>query len=233
MLDFIERGGIMMYPLLFSSLLAVAIIIERLITLRRKKIIIPEIVSVVEQFNSPDDIELAKNISARYEGPLSNIVSIALENNDLENGEIKELIEDQARQEVGKLQKRLGILETIAAIAPLLGLAGTVLGMIRVFNVIKDQGIGQASALSGGISEALLTTVAGLFIGIPALVFYSYFSRKTESYALEIEKHSNTLFRKLQKLQKIVPAGKTLKAKRPAENLLTEEEILHENRGSS
>ena len=223
----------MMYPLLISSLLAVAIIIERLISLRRNKIIIPEIVSVVEQFNSHNDIELAKNINARYEGPLSNIVSIALDNSELENGEIKELIEDQARQEVGKLQKRLGILETIAAVAPLLGLAGTVLGMIRVFNVIKDQGIGQASALSGGISEALLTTVAGLFIGIPALVFYSYFSRKTESYALEIEKHSNTLFRKLQKLQKNMTGGKTLKAERSSENLISGEEIFHENRDSN
>ena len=200
MLEFFERGGIMMYPLLLSSLLAVAIIIERLIILRRKKVIIPEIVGVVEQFNSVNDLDLAKKICARFNGPMPNIISLALENNALEKNEMRELLEDQGRQEVSKLEKRLGILDTIASAAPLLGLAGTVLGMIRVFNVIKDQGIGQASALSGGISEALLTTVTGLFIGIPALVFYNYFINKTESYALEIEKQSGIMIRKLQHL---------------------------------
>lgn len=114
---------------------------------------------------------------------------------------VKELIEDQGRQEMRKLGKGLGILETVAAIAPLMGLVGTVLGMIKVFGVIKEQGVGQAAALSGGISEALLTTVTGLFIGIPALIFYNYFSHKAENFVLDIEKHSGVLIKKLHRLK--------------------------------
>ena len=201
MLELFERGGVMIYPLVLSSLLAVAIIVERLITLRRKKIIIPEIINIVEQFNSLKDIDLAKNICLRYEGPLPNIIKIGLENSGLDGNEIKELIEDQGRQEIRKLEKGLGILETVAAIAPLMGLVGTVLGMIKVFGVIKEQGVGQAAALSGGISEALLTTVTGLFIGIPALIFYNYFSHKAENFVLDIEKHSGVLIKKLHRIK--------------------------------
>jgi biopolymer transport protein ExbB len=201
MLELFEHGGAMIYPLVLSSLLAVAIIVERLITLRRRKILIPEIINVVEQFNSLKDVDLAKNICSRYEGPLPNIVKIGLENSDLDGDGIKELIEDQGRQEVRRLEKGLGILETIAAIAPLMGLVGTVLGMIKVFGVIKEQGVGQAAALSGGISEALLTTVTGLFIGIPALIFYNYFSHKAENFVLDIEKHSGLLVKKLNSIK--------------------------------
>jgi len=201
MLELFERGGVMIYPLVLSSLLTVAIIVERLITLRRKKIIIPEIINIVEQFNSLKDIDLAKNICLRYEGPLPNIIKIGLENSDLDRNGVKELIEDQGRQEIRKLGKGLGILETVAAIAPLMGLVGTVLGMIKVFGVIKEQGVGQAAALSGGISEALLTTVTGLFIGIPALIFYNYFSHKAENFVLDIEKQSGVLIKKLHRIK--------------------------------
>jgi biopolymer transport protein ExbB len=200
MLEIFERGGIMMYPLVLASVLALAIIIERLLILRKRKIIIPEIITVIEQFNTQDDVKLASNICAKFQGPLSNLIQIGLEHYDLERYEIKELIEDQGRQEVRHLERGMTVLETIAVIAPLLGLSGTVLGMIQVFNVIKDQGIGQAAALSGGISEALITTVTGLFIGIPALIFYNYFTKKAENFVLDIEKYTNILVQKIHKL---------------------------------
>jgi biopolymer transport protein ExbB len=200
MLELFERGGVMMYPLVLSSLLAVAIVVERLITLRRRRIIIPEIINIVEQFNSVKDLDLAKNMCLRYDGPLPRIISLGLENIDLDNRGMKELMEDQGRQEMRELQRGLGILETVAAIAPLMGLTGTVLGMIKVFGVIKAQGVGQAAALSGGISEALLTTVAGLFIGIPTLILYNYFSHKAENFVLDIEKYSGVLIRKLHRI---------------------------------
>ena len=186
MLDYFERGGFMMYPLILSSILAIAIIIERAFILRRKKIIIPEVSNVIEQFKSLKDINLAKNIFAKYKGPLSNLMKTGMDNSDLERYEIKEVIEDQGRQEVRQLERGLTILETIAVISPLMGLLGTVLGMIKVFGVIKEQGIGQAAALSGGISEALITTVTGLFIGIFTLIFYNYFTKKAESFVLDI-----------------------------------------------
>jgi biopolymer transport protein ExbB len=200
MIEIIERGGIMMYPLIFASVLALAIIIERFFSLRKRKIIIPEIISVVEQFSSFKDMELAKNICAKYKGSLSNLIQTGLDNTDLDRAEIKELIEDQGRQEVRHLERGLTILETIAVISPLMGLLGTVLGMIKVFGVIKEQGIGQAAALSGGISEALITTVTGLFVGIPVLIFFNYFSRKAENFVLDIEKYSIILIQKIHKL---------------------------------
>ena len=215
MLEFFERGGIMIYPLVFSSVLAVAIIVERLMALRSRRIIIPEIVNIVEQFSSLKDIDLARNICLRYDGPLPGIIRVGLDNSDLERNELKELAEDQGRQEVRKLKRGLGILETVAAIAPLMGLAGTVLGMIKVFGVIKEQGVGQAAALSGGISEALLTTVTGLFIGIPALIFYNYFSHKAESFVLDIEKHSGVLIKKLHRIKSSAEGGS--QALEPAE----------------
>lgn len=197
MLEWFERGGLMMYPLALASFVAVAIIIERLITLRRKKILIPEIINIVYHFKSSHDVDLARNICTKYSGPLPTLIKVGLDNSDLDRVEIKELIEDQGRQEVRHLEKGLTILETVAVISPLLGLLGTVLGMRKVFEVIKEQGIGQAAALSGGISEALITTVTGLFIAIPALIFFNYYTKKAENFVLDIEKHSNNLIQKL------------------------------------
>jgi len=202
MIEILNKGGLMMYPLILASVLALAIIIERFFSLRKKKIIIPDIINVVEHFSSFQDMELAKNICAKYTGPLSSLIKIGLDNTDLDRAEIKELIEDQGRQEVRHLEKGLTILETIAVISPLMGLLGTVLGMIKVFGVIKEQGIGQAAALSGGISEALITTVTGLFVGIPVLIFYNYFARKAENFVLDIEKYSIFLIQKIGKLNK-------------------------------
>jgi biopolymer transport protein ExbB len=201
MLELFERGGIMMYPLLFASVVALIFIIERAMALRKRKIIIPEIISVVENFSTEKDVEFAKNICTKYSGPLPNLINIALENSASPKAEIRELLEDQGRQDIRSLEKGLGLLETIAAIAPLMGLLGTVIGMIQVFAVIKEQGVGQTAALSGGISEALLTTVAGLFIGIPVLMAYNYFSSKSESLILDIEKYANTLVQKIHKMK--------------------------------
>ena len=190
-----------MYPLALASVIALTIIIERFVTLRKRKIIIPDIINIIENFSSLKDVELARNICAKFVGPLPNLIRVGLDNNDLDHNEVKELIEDQGRQEVRHLERGLGILETIAVISPLLGLLGTVLGMIQVFNVIKEQGIGQAAALSGGISEALITTVTGLFVGIPVLIFYNYFTKKAENFVLDIEKYSTFLIQKLHKIK--------------------------------
>jgi len=197
MIELFERGGIMMYPMALASFVALIIIIERAIILQKKKIIIPDIINVIEQFSSLKDVELARNICSKFNGPLPNLIKVGLDNSDLDRTEIKELIEDQGRQEVRHLERGLTIIETIAVISPLLGLLGTVLGMINVFTVIQEQGIGQASALSGGISEALVTTVTGLFIGIPVLIFYNYFTKRAENFVLDIEKYSNFLIQKL------------------------------------
>jgi len=194
---------LVMIALILCSIISLAIFIEKLLTLRRKKIIVPEIVSVIENIKAPGDVDLAISICEKNKGAFTNIVHIGLKNNHLTKDEMKEMFLDQGRQEARILERGLGILETIAAISPLLGLLGTVLGMIKIFTVISEKGIGQAEALSGGISEALITTVIGLSIGIPTLVFYNYFTDKAENLILDIEKFSNDLMKKLNSFQTI------------------------------
>ncbi len=196
-IDFLSKGGFMMYPLLLSSIIGLSIMVEKMISLRRKKVIIPEIVNVLDNLKNYDDIELANSICKKHKGSFANIIQVGLNNKDLSKEEIKEVLNDHGRQEVFALEKGLGILETIAGISPLMGLLGTVIGILRVFDVIRVKGMGQANMMAGGISEALITTIAGLVIGIPALIVYNYYTNKAEGLILEIEKHSSALLRKI------------------------------------
>ena len=199
--ELFEQGGLMMYPLSLCSILTLAITLERAFSLRRHRIIRGEIVSVIENIKGPEDIGLAVSVCNQYEGPFAQVVRTGLESRYLPPEEIRENIVDQGRQEMGKLQKGIVILETVASVSPLLGLLGTVLGMIKVFREISEVGVGQGNLLAGGIAEAILTTGAGLFIAIPSLVFFNFFSSKAESLVLEIEKYSNALLKKLRGFQ--------------------------------
>jgi biopolymer transport protein ExbB len=200
--SFFLKGGILMLPIAVSSLISLEVIIEKLITLRRKRIIIPEVKSVINSVSSEEDLPLAISVCNQHEGVLSNLMKIVLMQNGKTYEHRKEELSDRGRQEIRSLEKGLGVLETIAAVTPILGLLGTVVGMIKVFQVISLQGVGEASALSGGISEALITTAAGLSVGIPALIFYNYFSRKAENLILDIENLSNTLLNKMEMFRK-------------------------------
>ncbi|MCK6620065.1 MAG: MotA/TolQ/ExbB proton channel family protein [Calditrichaceae bacterium] len=201
MLEIFQKGGIMMYPLALSSVLALAVVAERIWSLRSKKILIPEIVAVLEQVNKFEDFSLARSVCQKFQGPFPHIVVACIDNRDLPADELRVTIEDEGRQQIRKLNRGLGILETVAGVAPLLGLLGTVLGMIKVFAVIQELGVGQAKALSGGISEALITTVVGLFIGIPALIAYNYFTSRSENLTLDIEKYTLMLLNKIIRIR--------------------------------
>ncbi len=196
-INFLAKGGITMIPLFLCSIAALTVVIEKMLALRRRKVIVPEVVSVLENVKGTNDFGLAVSICEKHNGPFANIIRLSLENHRLPREELKESLLDQGRQEVHRLERGLGVLETVAGIAPLLGLLGTVLGILKVFKVISVMGVGQAAALAGGISEALITTIAGLFIGIPALVAYNYFAHKAEALVLEIEKYSNRLLNKI------------------------------------
>jgi biopolymer transport protein ExbB len=187
-----------MIPLLLGSIITLAIVIERAVSLRPKKIIIPEIVTAVERIKCPEDIRVAESICETHPGTFANVILPALRNKDLNREELKEFIIDQGRQEVRTLERGLVGLETIAGVAPLLGLMGTVVGMIKVFNVISQQGLGQANVLSQGISEALITTVTGLAIGIPALIAYNFFTSKAEGVVMDIEKYTASLLHRIR-----------------------------------
>lgn len=198
---FLVKGGIIMIPLALCSILGLAIVIEKFFSLRQKKVIIPEIVSVLDNIKGSEDVGLAVSICEKYEGPFANIIRTGLENRELSKDDLKEALLDQGRQEVRTLERGLVVLETIAGIAPLLGLLGTVIGILKVFNVISELGVGQAAALSVGISEALITTIVGLSIGIPAVVAFNYFASKAENVVLDIEKYSSALLKKVSSFQ--------------------------------
>ncbi len=190
MIEFLLRGGVLMAPILFCSVLALGIVIERMFNLRVKRVIRTAELEEVESMIRAKRISEANMILRRSTSAISRILLAAILNHDKERTEIKELIEDAGRQEIPTLERYLGILGSIAGITPLLGLLGTVAGMIRVFDVISKAGVGQPNALAGGISEALITTAAGLTVAIPALVFHSYFVSKVDGLVLEMEKHS-------------------------------------------
>ncbi len=195
---FLVKGGFMMIPIGLCSLIGLAVVIEKFISLQRKKVIVPEIVSVLENIRSEEDINLAISICKRHEGPFPNIILTVLRNRYLNKNDLKELVEETGRQEIRLLERGLVALETVAGVAPLLGLLGTVIGILKVFNVIAEVGTGQAAALSGGLSVALITTIFGLSIGIPAVVFYNYFINKAENLILDIEKYSSSLILKIK-----------------------------------
>lgn len=187
----------MMYPLVLASIIGLTIIIERLWNLRKKKILVPEIIAVLDKINEMENFSLVHSVCEKFSGPFSQIAMSCIDNRDLPQEELRVLIEDEGRQQVRSLNRGLGVIETIAGIAPLMGLLGTVLGMIKVFDIIQTLGVGQARALSGGISEALITTAAGLMIGIPALIFYNYLDSRAESLILDIEKYTVLLLNKI------------------------------------
>ena len=190
MIEFLLRGGVLMAPILFCSVLALGIVIERMFNLRVKRVIRTAELEEVESMIREKRISEANMICRRSTSAISRILLTAILNHEKDRSEIKELIEDAGRQEIPTLERYLGLLGSIAGITPLLGLLGTVAGMIRVFDVISKAGVGQPNALAGGISEALITTAAGLTVAIPALVFHGYFVSKADGLVLEMEKHS-------------------------------------------
>jgi biopolymer transport protein ExbB len=195
------KGGPIMIPLALLSVLGLAVTIEKLISLRHSRVIKREIVNTIESVRVPSDIPMAIKICERYNTPFANTIRIGLE----ESGEsltlVRQAMEDTGRREVKRLERYLVVLETVAAASPLLGLLGTVLGMIKVFSVISIAGVGQAGLLSGGIAEALITTAFGLSIGIPALVAYNFLDSRVEGLAAKIDGYAHVLLKRLASMK--------------------------------
>jgi biopolymer transport protein ExbB len=189
-LSFFQSGGVVMIPLLLASVIALAIIIEKFINLRRSTLMRPNILDTIKMLIQKGDYLGASTVCTAHPSVMTSIINAAIENRQFNREEIKEAILDAGRQHIPVLERHLGILGSIASVSPLLGLLGTVTGMIKVFKVISQVGVGHAEALSGGISEALLTTATGLVIAIPSLIAYNYLVDKAENIILEIEKES-------------------------------------------
>jgi biopolymer transport protein ExbB len=190
MVDFFLKGGIFMYPILLCSVTAVAIFLERLWTLRRNRVVpqpfVEEVETLVANGRIPDAImrcQLNKSSIAR-------ILLVGIKNFGKKREVIKEYVEEVGRHESAALERFVEALGTISGVSTLLGLLGTISGMITIFSVISAQAVVNPASLAGGISEALITTYAGLTVAIPALVMYKYLQSKTQALILEMEQHS-------------------------------------------
>ena len=193
MLEIIIAGGWLMAPILLCSTLAVAIIIERFWTLRRKRVIPRDLSSTVEDWAARHELDQRHIKKLRAGSPLGRIYAAALDNRRRSREVIKEAVEDSGRHVVHELERFLNTLGTIAGISPLLGLLGTVIGMIEVFSTIMIAGVGDANVLAGGISKALITTAAGLTVAIPSYFFYRFFRGMVAEYVISMEEKAITL----------------------------------------
>jgi biopolymer transport protein ExbB len=196
-LEFIKAGGWLMLPILACSVIALTIIIERFWALRQGRVLPRSLVRALHSWIRGGQINpnlTQESLEKLAMGsPLGRIVAAGLMNRSREREIIKESIEDTGRHVVHELERFLNALGTIAAISPLLGLLGTVSGMIKIFQVVSTQGNSDFAMLSIGIAEALITTAAGLIVAIPSVLFYRYFRRKVDELVVRMEQETMLL----------------------------------------
>ncbi|WP_198007319.1 MotA/TolQ/ExbB proton channel family protein [Nitrococcus mobilis] len=186
----IEAGGWVMLPILACSVVALAFTIERCWALRRSRVVPKHLVAQVWHLVKSNTLEPTQLRELRAGSPLGRMLAAGLVNIQYGREIVLESIEDRGRHEAHGLERYLNTLGTIAAVSPLLGLLGTVIGMIKVFSSISSAGLGNVTALAGGISQALFTTAAGLVVAIPTLMAYRYFRGKVETLVVDLEQES-------------------------------------------
>lgn len=190
MLELIKAGGLLMWPIILCSIITMAIIAERFWSLRESKVAPKNLVAKVWQWQKVGHLDLQRVKDLRASSPLGMILAAGLVNRNHSREIMKESIEDVGRHVAHELERFLNTLGTIASISPLLGLLGTVIGMIKVFTVITSMGVGDPSILSEGISEALITTAAGLSVAIPSLMFHRYFRGRIDGLIVTMEQEA-------------------------------------------
>jgi len=179
-----------MVPIIACSAIALAIIIERLWALRRQQIIPRHLVAQVWHWEKNNQLDDEKVSALRKESPLGRVLAAGIVNRKNDREIMKESIEETGRHVVHEMERFLNSLGTIAAITPLLGLLGTVIGMIQVFTDLTTHGAGDVTSLAGGISQALITTAAGLLVAIPSLMFYRYFRGRIDELVIIMEQEA-------------------------------------------
>ncbi|MCH8080135.1 MAG: MotA/TolQ/ExbB proton channel family protein [Proteobacteria bacterium] len=201
MLELFKAGGLLMWPILICSVISLAIIFERFWSLQEKRIVPKHLVAQVWQWAKVGHLNNQRIRELSVASPLGRILAAGLVNRSHEREVMKESIEEVGRHVAHSLERFLNTLGTIASISPLLGLLGTVIGMIKVFAVITTHGVGDASILAEGISEALLTTAAGLSVAIPTLMFHRYFRGKVDALVMTMEQESIKMVEVMQGLR--------------------------------
>jgi len=190
MFELVKAGGWVMWPIILCSIAAMAIIGERFWSLQKKAVSPPNLVPQVQQWLARKELDAARIALVRESSPLGRIIAAGLVNRQHDREIIKEAIEDTGRHVVPELERYLNTLGTIAAIAPFLGLLGTVLGMIQMFAGVSTHGVGDPTAIAGGIAQALITTAAGLVVAIFAVLFYRYFRGRVTELLLDMEEQA-------------------------------------------
>lgn len=193
MLELFKAGGWLMFPLFACSVIAIGIIAERFWSLQTRRIAPPELITQIWQWLRYNQVDQDRIKSLQKNSPLGRILAAGLMDRNAAREITKESIEDTGRHVTAMMEKNLNTLGTIAAISPLIGLLGTVVGMIKVFAVITTEGVGNPETLAGGISEALITTAAGLVVAIPSVIFYRYFRGKINHLVVNMEEQAMQL----------------------------------------
>ena len=190
MFELIKAGGFLIWPIMLCSIWAVAIVVERFMALKRGTVTPPKLIQQVETLASRPDLSSDVVQEVQKRSPLGRILAAGIVNRSQPRIVVKEALEEAGRHVVHELERHLNTLGTIAAVTPLLGLLGTVIGMIKVFAAITAYGVGDPTVLAGGISEALITTAAGLSVGIPSLMFHRYFRGRINELTIDMEQQA-------------------------------------------
>ena len=190
MFELVQAGGWLMVPILLCSVISAAICVERFWTLRATQIVPKNLLVQVWNWIRNNEMDNKKLRDLRAGSPLGQILAAGISNHKRGREQMKESIEEVAGHVVHEMERYLNTLGTVAAVTPLLGLLGTVIGMIKVFTAIKLEGTGNAAVLAGGISEALITTAAGLSVAIPSLFFFRFFQRRVDELVITMEQEA-------------------------------------------
>ena len=207
MWEIVRAGGPLMWPIIFCSIVAAAIVLERLWTLQDKRVLPAELPQKVWQLIENGQVTDKVVTALEQHSPLGRLLATGLANRHRSHELLMERLEDAGRHVVYELERFLNTLGTIAGISPLLGLLGTVTGIIRAFDAIQAGGMGNPSVLSGGIAEALVCTAAGLCVAIPSLIAYRYLRGKVERLVVEMEKHAMRMADALEAAARVPRAG--------------------------
>ena len=198
MLEIIKAGGILMIPIIGCSVVAFAIVVERFWTLAERRVIPRHLVAQVWQWTQGEELNVVRLRALRSGSPLGRVLATGILTRSKPFEVMRSAVEDSGRHVAHELERFLTTLGTIAAISPLLGLLGTVFGMIQVFNVITEVGAGDPTDLAGGIATALITTAAGLIVAIPSLIFYRYFGSRVNELVIKMEQEAMRLVEVLE-----------------------------------
>ena len=205
MFEIVKAGGIVMVPIIICSVVAVAIILERIWTLRGRRVVPTDLTDKVWQWIENRTLSDKQIMALEQHSPLGRILAAGIMNRHRDRTVMMEAIEDAGRHVAHELERYLALLGTIAAISPLLGLLGTVMGMIHTFRAITAVGVGDPTVMAGGIAEALITTAAGLTIAVPALLAYRLLRGRVDTLVIQMEKEALRLVQAIDRAIAIRP----------------------------